>query len=287
MLAVTSLTTYLFCPRKLFLEKVLGYSEIPKALLVKGLIKHKVFEEMERYEADIVCSFKEGVTKKEIFDKYHAVYSEILRRAILNSRKQLKLAKLLPFSAFKQFLPVFEVEARARAENLFKFISSKQVYGVELWEALTPKIRSEYRISLEELGISGKVDQVLVYPDGVIPIEIKSGKAPKEGAWENHRIQLAAYILLLENTFKVSISSGYVKYIDAGVSRRIEVNAFLKDQVRELIQDVRVLLSSSKVPDKCTNTNKCDKCGLKKICYSEEIAEKEKDLNRKVSMQKA
>jgi len=280
MLAVTSLTAYLFCPRKLFLEKVMGYEEIPKALLVKGLIKHKVFDEMNQYEADLVSSFEKGVTKEQILDKYFALYSDILRRAILNSRKQLKLAKLLPVSAFKQFQPVFRQESEARAETIFNFIKEKNVFGVELWEGLTPKIKSEYKVAAEDLGITGKVDQVLVYPDSVVPIEIKSGRAPKEGAWENHKIQLAAYALLLENTFKVSIPAGYVKYIDENASRRIEINAFLKDQVKELIKNVYALLKSKKLPKKCDNLNKCEKCGLKNICYSKEITEKAQHLNR-------
>ncbi|MBD3304672.1 CRISPR-associated protein Cas4 [Candidatus Woesearchaeota archaeon] len=279
MLAVTSLTTYLFCPRKLFLEKVMGYEEIPRALLVKGLIKHKVFDEMNRYEADLVSSFQKGITKDQIFDKYFALYSDILRRAILNSRKQLRLAKLLPVSAFKQFQPVFRQESEARAETIFNFIREKNVFGVELWENLTPKIKSEYKITAEGVGISGKVDQVLVYPGSVVPIEIKSGRAPKEGAWDNHKVQLAAYALLLENVFKISIPAGFVKYVDENAFRRIEINAFLKDQVKDMIKRVNDLLKSRQLPKKVTNIKKCEKCGLKNICYSEEITEKAQHLN--------
>lgn len=276
MIAVTSLTSYLFCPRKLFLEKVLGYEEIPRALLVKGLIKHRVFDEINHYEANLVSSFGRGITKGEIFDKYSALYLDILRRAVLNSRKQLKMADLTPMAAFKQFQLLFNHEAESRADNIFIFMKEKNVFGSELWDNLTPKIKSEYKIFAEDLGISGKVDQVLVYPDCVVPIELKSGKAPKEGAWENHKVQLAAYALLLESVFKVSIGAGYVKYIDEGISRRIEINAFLKDQVRELIASVNGLLQSRSLPGKCGNVNKCEKCGLKKICYSDNIEEKVK-----------
>jgi CRISPR-associated protein Cas4 len=281
MLAVTSLTAYLFCPRKLFLEKVMGHVEIPKALIVKGLIKHRVFEEMEQYEADIVSSFEKGTTKEQIFEKYDGIYSEVLRRVILNSKKQLSMVKLLPMAAFRQFRPVFKSEAEARAENVFNFMQEKNLFGLDLWENLTPKIKSEYKISEEALDLSGKIDQVLVYPDGVVPIEIKSGSAPKEGAWDNHKIQLAAYALLLESKFQTAISFGYVKYIDHSISRRIEINAFLKDQVKDLAKNVKELIDSKKLPKKVSNLNKCEKCGLKKICYSDDIEQKAKDLNRK------
>ncbi len=280
MLAVTSLSAYLFCPRKLFLEKVMGYVEIPKAVLVKGAIKHKVFEEMGKHEANIVGSFVKGVTKEQILDKYNSIYSEILRRVILNSKKQLSLAKLLPISAFKQFQPIFQQEAASRAESLFNFIKEKNIFGTDLWESMTPKIKSEYKISAEKLGLSGKIDQVLVYPESIVPIEIKSGSAPKEGAWENHKVQLAAYALMLEDMFNTPIEAGYVKYMDENISRRIEINPFLKDQVKSLIKEVQGLVSSKNLPDKVSNTNKCEKCGLKKICYSDDIAEKAQHLNR-------
>ncbi|MBW2986872.1 CRISPR-associated protein Cas4 [Candidatus Woesearchaeota archaeon] len=280
MLAVTSLTAYLFCPRKLFLEKVMGYAEIPKAVLVRGAIKHKVFEEMGKHEANIVSSFTKGVTKEQILDKYNSIYSEILRRVILNSRKQLSLVKLLPISAFKQFHPIFQQEAASRAEILFNFIKEKNIFGMDLWESMTPKVKSEYKISAEKLGLSGKIDQVLVYPESIVPIEIKSGSAPKEGAWENHKVQLAAYVLMLEDMFNTSIEAGYVKYMDENISRRIEINPFLRDQVKSLVKDVQGLLSSKVLPKKVSNTNKCEKCGLKKICYSDDIAEKAQHLNR-------
>ena len=281
MLAVTSLTAYLFCPRKLFLEKVMGYVEIPKDLLVKGSIKHKVFEELENYEADLVSSFQKGITKEQILKKYDDLYSEILRRAILKSRKQLKMVNLLPLTAVKQFSHIFQAEALARANNIFNFIQEKQVYGTELWENLTPKIKSEYKISAPELELSGKIDQVLVYPDGVVPIELKSGKAPKEGAWDNHKVQLAAYALLLEHIFKIDVKAGYVKYVDENISRRVEINPFLRDQVKDLTKQVKELLDSKNLPNKCKNENKCAKCGLKKICYSDEIIEKAQHLNNK------
>lgn len=265
----------------------MGYAEVPKAVLVKGAIKHKVFEEMEKHEANIVSSFAKGITKDQIFDKYNSVYSEVLRRVILNSRKQLRLAKMLPVSAFKQFQPIFRHEAASRADALFEFIEKNKVYGVELWGNFTPKIKSEYRVSAESLGLSGKVDQVLVYPNNVVPIEIKSGSAPREGAWENHRIQLAAYALMLESIFNVSIAAGYVKYIDENVSRRIEINSFLKDQVSSLIKDVNNLLNAKILPKKASNINKCEKCGLKKICYSDDIAEKAQHLNRTAPNQNA
>lgn len=279
MLSVTSLTAYLYCARKLYLQKVLGYEEIPKEFLVRGSIKHRVFEEMEKTEKGMICSIDSSSAYEQILDMYNKRYAQILRMVILQSKNQLKLVNLLPMDAFKQYILLFRMEAEMRASNLFSFIEKNKVYGEALWESLTPKLKSEYKIASQNLYLTGKIDQVQVFPTMLLPVELKTGKAPKEGAWEDHKIQLAAYALLLEDSFKVPINSGIIRYVDDNQARSIEINPFLKDQVKELVKEVKAMLSSEKLPPLNKNENKCRSCSLKEICRSPDPVSKAKDLN--------
>jgi CRISPR-associated protein Cas4 len=274
MLSVTSLTAYLYCARKLYLQKVLGYEEIPKEFLVRGAIKHRVFEEMEKTEKDIICSIGSSSAYEQILDFYNKRYAQILRMVILQSKNQLKLVNLLPMNAFKQYIVLFRLEAEMRASNLFSFIQANKVYGEDLWESLTPKLKSEYKIASQSLYLTGKIDQVQVFPTMLLPVELKTGKAPKEGAWEDHKIQLAAYALLLEDSFKVPINNGIIRYIDDNQARSIDINPFLKDQVKELVKEVKAMLSSEKLPPLNKNENKCRNCSLKEVCHNPELAQK-------------
>lgn len=274
MLSVTSLTAYLYCARKLYLQKVLGYEEIPKEFLVRGAIKHRVFEEMEKTEKGIIYSIDSSSAYEQILDMYNKRYAQILRMVIIQSKNQLKLVSLLPMDAFKQYILLFRLEAEVRASNLFSFIQKNKVYGEDLWEALTPKLKSEYKIASQNLYLTGKIDQVQVFPTMLLPVELKTGKAPKEGAWEDHKIQLAAYALLLEDSFKIPINSGIIRYLDDNQARSIEINPFLKDQVKELVKDVRAMLSSEKLPPFNKNENKCKSCSLKEVCHDPELAQK-------------
>ena len=276
MLSVTSLTAYLYCARKLYLQKVLGYEEIPKEFLVRGSIKHRVFEVMEKSEKELICSVSEDFTQEQILDFYSKKYAQILRMVIIQSKNQLKLVKLLPMDAFKQYIMLFRLEAEMRASNLFAFIQKNKVYGEDLWEALTPKLKSEYKVASQSLYLTGKIDQVQVFPTMLLPVELKTGKAPKEGAWEDHKIQLAAYALLLEDSFKVSINSGIIRYVDDNQARNIDINPFLKDQVRDLVKKVKDMLASEKIPPFNTNENKCKNCSLKEICHSPDTIPKAK-----------
>jgi CRISPR-associated exonuclease Cas4 len=267
MIAVTSLTSYLYCPRKLFLEKVLGIAEAPKDVMILGGVKHRVFDAFNGEEASIVCSIKKEASREEIRDSYTSCFSNILRRAIMNSRNQFKMAGLSPMDAFNEFLPFFSREAESRAVFVYDFMKKHKIYGEGLWNKLSPKIKSEYKISSESLDLSGKIDRIEIYDGSLVPVELKTGSPPKEGAWESHKIQLAAYALLLEDLFNTSIPEGVVHYIDSNKRVQVFINPFLKDQVKELASSVRTLLASKDPPAIAENRNKCSSCSLMEKCH--------------------
>lgn len=268
MISVTALLSYLYCPRKLYLEKIVGYVEIPKNIVVKGAVKHRVFDELVGVEESIVSSVSADFDWNMLLEHYLENFSQILRRAVLRSAKQIRMAQLNPVSVFNEFLPFFNKEAEIRARCVFDFIQKHRVYGAELWNSLFPKIKSEYRVSSVFLGLSGKIDRVEVHKDRLVPLEIKSGSPPREGAWEGHKIQLAAYALLLEDKFDIKINEGVVYYADADKTVSIMINPFLKDQVKNLITNVLALLKSPEIPPLVGNENKCSVCGLRERCHS-------------------
>jgi CRISPR-associated exonuclease Cas4 len=268
MISVTALTSYLYCPRKLYLERIKGYFEIPKDLLVKGAVKHRVFDELTNTEEMIVSLVSKDFDWNKMLKHYAEHFSKILRRSVLKSARQIKMAKLNPMAVFNDFSPFFNKEAETRAKYVFDFMQKNKVYGTELWDSLIPKIKSEYKVSSVALDLSGKIDRVEVYKDQLIPIEIKSGRPPREGAWKNHKVQLAAYALLLEDKFNISIKEGIINYVDADQRVNIAINPFLKEQVKDLINKVDRLLKSKKMPSIVENKNKCAVCGLREKCHS-------------------
>ena len=154
-----------------------------------------------------------------------------------------------------------------RAENVYSFVISNNLFGDELWTNLVPKIKSEIKMESYSLQLYGVIDQIYLYGDECVPIELKTGKMPKEGVWPNHRIQLTAYALLLEDYLNQSVKEGYIRYLDSNQTRRISINPMMRDEVIKLIAEVTNVLSSKTLPDFCSNFNKCEKCGLRQQCY--------------------
>ena len=269
-ISVSLLSSYLYCSRKLFLEKVLLLEEPPKESLVMGSIRHETYDNINKKEQEIVTSITKKATLEKIQEVYRKEYLKLLRKAIANNKKRLNEVNLNMLDAYKKSFPFIMEESGMRATNIFIFIEENNVFGEELWQKLTPKIISELRIESDELKLKGVIDQVHVYDNEYIPFELKTGRTPQDGVWPSHRIQIAAYSLLLKEKFNKQIKEGFVVYLDTKEKRHIAFNSFMKEEVKQIVNDILELLESKELPDFCDNENKCRKCGLKQTCYNEE-----------------
>lgn len=273
-ISVSMLSSYVYCKRKLFLEYVLNLVEPEKTALVKGSIRHETYDKVNKIEEDIVKNITSEDDFGTIYRKYLNAYSRLLRETIIKNRFRLKKVQLPLIEAYNQIISFFKQESELRALNLSNFIEKNNVFGEELWEKLIPKIKSEYTIDSDDLELKGIIDQIEVYPEGFVPIELKTGSMPNEGVWPGHRIQLGAYALLMEEKFGKEIKEGFVVYLDKQERRRIAINPFLKQEVKELKNKVRELLNNFEIPEVESNENKCNKCGIKDKCFDENILKK-------------
>lgn len=278
MISVTMLSSYLYCKRKLFLEKVLKIVEPEKEVLVLGKVRHEVFDVINKSEEKLVRSITLKISKDEIRDLYKKNHSKALRNIIIKNKKDLSKFNLEMIEVFKSIWDSIEPEIELRVGVVHDFMKSHDVYGDELWERLTPKIKSEVYLQSEKLHLKGIIDKLEVFPDKVIPVELKSGKAPSDGVWPGHQIQVGAYILLLQESGKNS-PNGIVYYLTGKEKKEVYLNPFLKEEIIELTKKVNQLMNDNQIPDFTSSKSKCDMCGLKEQCYSESyIDEKMKEL---------
>jgi CRISPR-associated exonuclease Cas4 len=268
------LSSYLYCKRKVYLERVLKLAEPDKEAMVRGSIRHEAYDSANKIDKEIVCSIKLGFSYEEIYKLYLKIYSAKLRESINKFKYRLKSVKIPLDEAYKSIIPFFEKQSSIRAEFLKGFIVKNDLYELELWENLVPKIKSEFRIKSKKHGIRGIIDQIEVYPRGLVPIELKTGSAPKEGVWPGHRMQLGCYALMMEDYFNINIKEGFVVYLDIQERRHIEINPFIRDEVISVRDEVIGMLESSELPEQCTTEKKCDVCGLRSKCFDTEFLEK-------------
>ena len=267
---VTLLSSYLYCTRKLFLEKVLMLEEPPKESIVMGSIRHDIYDKINKKEEALVISITKKTNITDIEALYKREYMSILRKTLAGNKNRLDEVNIGMLEAYRKVFPFIMDEALIRSGNIFNFIEVNNVFGSELWEKLTPKIVSEMRVESDDMHLTGIIDQVHIYENDYVPFELKTGKMPKDGVWPSHRIQIAAYSLLLQEQFKKPVKEGYVIYLDTKERRHIAMNPYMKEEVKQLVNEVIAVLESKELPDFCNNENKCRSCGLRATCYNEE-----------------
>jgi CRISPR-associated exonuclease Cas4 len=126
------------------------------------------------------------------------------------------------------------------------------------------RVRGFAMVSLR-FGLSGMPDYLIKAPEGVLPVELKSGKMPRGGPYWNHVVQLAVYWLLVEEYYG-SVSYGIIKYSDQSV--KIAFTPDLRKRVLGLVSEIRRLRKfeveavkrSHELPGRCRG------CGFVRVC---------------------
>lgn len=273
-LSVTLLSSYLYCPRKVFLEKVLGLKEPPKPALLLGTIRHTTLEKANEAEQQVVERMEEFLTLDETITKYKNAYTSFLRGSIETYANSLHSLGIDPLDAYHKAKESILIEAQTRACNVHSFMHVHRVLGKELWQKLTPKIKSELRLESNRLRLKGIVDQIHHHPEKVVVGELKTGRAPSEGVWPGHKIQVVAYSMLLEEHLKKPVEEAFIHYLDTNQKRKILINPFMKMEVEQLVEEVTQLLDNRLLPDYVSIKNKCKNCGLRRQCYNTEEMDK-------------
>lgn len=117
-------------------------------------------------------------------------------------------------------------------------------------------------------GLTGRPDYVVSQRGKLIPVEIKSGKAPFRPR-AAHILQLGAYCLLVEAFHQKRPPYGIVKYADRAFS--VDYTEALKAQVLDCVAGMRRI--GSHPPDRSHDSvGRCRGCGYKSVCDQRLVA---------------
>ena len=111
--------------------------------------------------------------------------------------------------------------------------------------------------------LTGRPDYLVRTPDGVIPVEVKSGAGPEQ-PYAAHLMQLAAYCLLVEEQESQTPPRGILKYADKAFE--VDYTPALRAQVVEMLQEMRRGLEASDVDRSHDEPRRCLGCGYRDRC---------------------
>ena len=121
-----------------------------------------------------------------------------------------------------------------------------------------PLISRRYRLT-------GKPDYLVRVEDGVAPVELKSSRSPSSGQpYDGHLFQLAAYCLLVEDIYRVSVPYGLVRYEDRSI--RVEYTPSLRASLLALLDEIRTAKCNGECHISHGQASKCQSCGFRSVC---------------------
>ncbi len=111
--------------------------------------------------------------------------------------------------------------------------------------------------------LAGKPDYLVETSGGIIPVEVKSSRAP-DTPYLGHILQVAAYCLLVEETSGHTPRHGWLKYADA--LYEIDFTRELRQELLDTMVAIRAAATAEDVARSHHQPGKCAACAFNAVC---------------------
>ena len=145
--------------------------------------------------------------------------------------------------------PAIEALERRRTLRAYDLDKGERRFGV--W------------LSSERLGLSGKLDLLILTADACFPVDFKDTEG---GLRHNHRMQLAAYALLAEETFKRPVPEAFVFLVPDKKVVAIDLTDADRECAEDALADIRRMIASEHMPPPTTVRQRCQPCEFRNFC---------------------
>ena len=113
------------------------------------------------------------------------------------------------------------------------------------------------------LELTGKPDYLMEKNGQIIPVEVKSGRAP-DAPYDSHIFQLASYCLLVEKIYGKRPPYGIIHYENRDFA--IDYTRELESALIELLADMKEDDIKNDVPRSHEQASRCKRCGFRNVC---------------------
>lgn len=142
-------------------------------------------------------------------------------------------------------------ERRAIRRNLSKYEvkAGKRFFNVSL--------------TSHTLNLTGNLDEVVQTTENeVFPVDYKLAKKVSP----NHRLQLAAYALLLEEIEQVQVQRGFIYLIISRLTVEVPFTPSLRDEIRALLERIQKMVIQEEMPSPTQHKGHCLSCEFRRFC---------------------
>jgi CRISPR-associated exonuclease Cas4 len=113
------------------------------------------------------------------------------------------------------------------------------------------------------LKVMGKPDVLIQQKNMIIPIEVKTGKTPRE-PYHTHIMQLVTYCHLVEENYHIRPTYGIIRYPQQEFT--IQYTEALEQELRRVVGEMRVKKGWEEIHRSHNLRSKCAACGFREVC---------------------
>ena len=130
---------------------------------------------------------------------------------------------------------------------------------------LTDEAERIFRVPLysDRLELSGILDMLLVQGQMRYPVEFKH---TRQAPALNHKYQLTAYAMLIEDMTDRPVRSGFIYISKDKTAYPIEFTQNMRDFVRHILGSVRKMISEERLPTRTRQKKRCIDCEFRLFC---------------------
>ena len=130
--------------------------------------------------------------------------------------------------------------------------------------------RNDRPLFSSEHQLTGKPDYLVADGRETIPIEVKSTRLYGDDPYDSHKLQLAAYCLLVEDTTGKRPSYGILKYANATL--RLPYTKALRNELLDTLDQIREAHTARNIPRSHDDPGRCRNCGYVQDCGNQALA---------------
>lgn len=135
---------------------------------------------------------------------------------------------------------------------------SLRAYGLEEGER-----QFDVRLHSKRMGLSGLLDMVITTRREPIPVEFKYTTG-RPGL--NHKYQLTAYALLVEDKWEKAVRRGFIYLIPLKKALEMPITTNMRRFVLDTIVEIRQMVDKEIMPDATRHRERCRDCEFINFC---------------------
>jgi len=118
-------------------------------------------------------------------------------------------------------------------------------------------------IESPKLGLSGKLDLLIISPHGFFPVDFKYTRGRPH---RNHIFQLAGYAMLVEEKYGTHVGTGFIYLAPVQEIVAVNLTPQLKENTLSLLGEIRQMIGEGILPPPTPMRSRCEECEFRNYC---------------------